>query len=109
MKKLIPAIIFSLALFVFTAKTFANSENTIIYYFGRGCSHCTIVNGFLEDNEYYSKYNIEKREVYFDRENAVLFNKDLDNLEFPIDRRGVPTVIAGEQVLVGDKPIIDFF
>ena len=64
---------------------------------------------FFEKESLYSTYPIEKKEIYFNRDNAVLFNTVLDKLGVPQDARGVPMVVMGDKVIEGDKPIIDDF
>jgi cytochrome c biogenesis protein CcdA len=64
---------------------------------------------FFEEKNLFGRYPVEKKEIYFDRENAVLFNTLLDKLGVPSDSRGVPTVVLGDRIIVGDKPIINNF
>ena len=64
---------------------------------------------FFEENDLYNRYPIERKEIYFDRDNAVLYNTILDRLGVAERERGVPMVILGEKVIVGDRLIIDNF
>lgn len=84
-------------------------EKTIYYFYGQGCGHCAEVNRYFEENGLYEKYPIKKLEIYGNRDNAVLFNITLNKLDYPTDRRGVPTMIIGSKVLVGSDFIIDNF
>ena len=85
-------------------------ENSQIYFFyGIGCAHCVRVEKFFEEQDILEKYPVEKKEVYFDKDNAVLFNKILTEKDVPINERGVPIIVIGDKVIVGDKPIIDNF
>jgi len=67
------------------------------------------VEKFFEDEKLFDTYSIDKREIYFNRDNAILFNDILDRLNIPSNKRGVPTVVIGDKVLIGDKPIIENF
>ncbi|RJR28131.1 cytochrome c biogenesis protein [Candidatus Microgenomates bacterium] len=96
-------------LFVFFASFAQASEKPIYFFYGTGCSHCATVEKYFDDNGLYEKYNIEKLEVYQNRDNAVFYNKALDDIGYPTDQRGVPTVVMGSTVVVGDVPIIENF
>jgi len=85
------------------------NEKKIYFFYGIGCSHCAKVEKFFEENDLYDRYLIERREIYFDRDNAVLYNTMLDKLRVAEKERGVPIVILGDKVIVGDRPIIDNF
>ncbi len=90
----------------------ANAQNfskKIYFFYGIGCPHCGEVEAFFEKEDLYNKYPVDKREIYFDRGNALLFSGLLDKLGVPVEQRGVPMVIMGERVLVGDRPIIENF
>ncbi|MCB9812962.1 MAG: cytochrome c biogenesis protein [Pseudomonadales bacterium] len=85
-------------------------ENSQIYFFyGTGCPHCVVVEDFFEKQHLLEKYPIEKKEIYFNKDNAIFFNKILDEKGIPTQERGVPTVIIGDKVFIGDKPILDNF
>lgn len=97
-------------LFIAGASSIFAQETSIIYFFyGNGCPHCAVVEQYFENHDLYAKYPIEKKEIYFNRENAILFNSVMDEQNIPQDTRGVPAVVLGNEVLVGDKPIIDGF
>lgn len=87
----------------------AGDLEDIYLFYGTGCPHCSVVEEFLEENDLYSKYPIVKKEIYSNRENAVLFSNLLDELGVSRNARGVPTIVIGEKVLVGDRGIIDNF
>jgi cytochrome c biogenesis protein CcdA/glutaredoxin len=91
--------------------SFASAEETkkIYFFYGDGCPHCTQVEKFFQAERLYDKYDIDQREIYFNRENAILFNQMLDSLGVSSEMRGVPAVIMGDKILMGDQPIIDGF
>jgi len=83
--------------------------SNIYFFYGRGCPHCVQVENFFEDNNLFTKYPIEKKEVYSDRDNAVLYTNVMEALNVPDSQRGVPTVVIGTTVLIGDTQIISNF
>lgn len=108
MRKLILLLITSFLFFNFSFD--ANAQEKQIYYFyGTGCPHCANVDQYFLENGFYKKYPIQKYDVYFDRDASVLYNETLDSLNYPKTSRGVPAIVVGETVFVGDKPIIDGF
>jgi len=102
-------IAFSFLLFVGATSVFAQTNPPIYFFYGTGCPHCALVEQYFEEEGLFNKYPIEKKEIYFNRENAVLFNSLMDEYGVPQDARGVPAVVLGGEVLIGDKPIIDGF
>lgn len=109
-KKFIKLSLLSLFMFIATANVAHAQENSKIYlFYGQGCPHCSIVEEYFETQDLYAKYPIEKKEIYSNRDNAILFSTLLTNLGVPENKRGVPLVIIGDKVMVGDRPIIDSF
>lgn len=108
-KQILP-IFFVISLFIFSSsKVLAQKESSIYLFYGTGCPHCSQVDEFFTENDFYQKYQIEKKEIYFDRENALLFNQLLDLKQIPDNKRGVPLLLIGDKVFVGDTPIINNF
>lgn len=104
------AVLFIIPLvFVFAISAHAEENSKIYFFYGTGCPHCAQVEKFFEDEKLFDTYPIDKREIYFNRDNAILFNDILDRLNIPSNERGVPTVVIGDKVLVGDKPIMENF
>lgn len=93
----------------FTTNKAANAQQQIYFFYGQGCPHCTNVEKYFQENDIYNQYPIDKREIYFNRENAQLYNNVVDNLNVPTDQRGVPALVIGNKFLVGDTPIIQNF
>ncbi|MFC1710199.1 cytochrome c biogenesis protein [Patescibacteria group bacterium] len=84
-------------------------DKTISFFYGNGCGHCTLVDNYFMKESFYEIYPIEKYEIYFNKDNSVLFNELMDRYNIPIEERGIPTVVIGDKVLVGDTPIISNF
>lgn len=108
-KRLLVAIFIISSIFVISAIAHAEENSNIYFFYGTGCSHCAQVEKFFDEGKLFDAYPIDKKEVYFNRDNAILFNDILDKLNIPNNERGVPTVIIGDEVLVGDQPIIENF
>jgi cytochrome c biogenesis protein CcdA/glutaredoxin len=87
----------------------AQAESKIYFFYGIGCPHCAAVEKYFDDNKLFDKYLIDKREIYFNRDNALLFNSVMDRLNIPMDARGIPAIILGNKVITGDTPIIENF
>lgn len=106
-KKLLFLVLLPVLVILFSKQVFAQQK--IYFFYGEGCQHCAAVEGFFEERNIYNRYPIDKREIYFDHDNALYYNQILDLIGIDPSQRGVPTVIVGEDVLVGDTPIIQNF
>jgi cytochrome c biogenesis protein CcdA/glutaredoxin len=109
MKKIFTLFLLIVGFLGLVSRVLADEPGKIYFFYGNGCPHCALVEKFFEDQKLYDKYPIDKREIYFDRDNAVLYNNLLDELEIPSENRGVPMVIMGDKILLGDTPIINNF
>lgn len=79
----------------------------IIFFWGQGCLHCAKVEKFIQENNLDMSFEIDRREIYFNKENREMFEKICDELQIPINKRGVPMAVINGKCIVGDKPIID--
>ncbi len=96
---------------LFVSMSFAQDY---IFFYWNGCPHCAKVEKFFEDNNVEKVFSLQKKEIYFNRNNLDLFNDYVKKLDLPADQVGVPMlVINGESdsctYLAGDRSIIDFF
>lgn len=101
------ALIMQIGLFAGIAK--ATDGSKIYFFYGNGCPHCSLVEQYFEKEKIFETYPVEKKEIYFNRANALLFNNLLANLNIPETERGVPTVVLGDKIISGDRPIIESF
>lgn len=108
-RKIFTAFFVALLFFGIVSSTSAQSTTKIYFFYGTGCPHCGEVEKYFEEKDLYARYPVEKKEIYFDHDNALLYNQVLDQLGVVKENRGVPTVVIGNKVIVGDKPIIDNF
>jgi glutaredoxin len=75
MKKLILA---SFAL-IFGVMTFASAQEYLFFY-GNGCPHCANVERFFEDEDVLNKYDVQMKEMYFNRDNLKDFSEYITKL-----------------------------
>lgn len=83
------------------------------YYWGNGCPHCSKVNAYMKWVDAESKIDIDKKEIWRDRENAALFTKDAERLGLDTAKLWVPFMIVNtdgvETTLNGSAEIIEHF
>src|SRR4030042_3559030 len=95
--------------FALVISTQAQTTSKIYFFWGQGCPHCAQVNQLFEEKGFYDKYPIEKKEIYFSRENATLLNEYYDKYDVPLEARGVPAVFIGDNYLIGELDIPNQF
>ena len=107
MKRFITVLFSILLLFWFS---FAQEY---IYFYGNGCSHCAKVEKFFEKEDIEKKYNIDMREIYFNRDNVLLFQEYVEKLEIDPSKAWVPFLVINNEnecnYVAGDSKIISFF
>ena len=107
MKKIF-AILFSLVfLFWFS---FAQEY---IFFYGNGCSHCAKVEKFFDENDIEKKYDLEMKEIYFNRDNLKDFQAYIEKLWIDSSKAWVPFLVIDNEneceYVAWDKKIIEFF
>lgn len=85
-----------------------------IFFYWNGCPHCAKVEDFFNENDIQKKFSLEKKEIYFNRNNLSEFNEYVKKLNLSSDQVGVPMLIIDSEsdsctYLAGDKSIVDFF
>lgn len=81
-----------------------------LYFWGDGCPHCTNVAKFLETWEGKDKIDLQKYEVWNNRDNAKLMAEKTKVCNLKQSEMGVPTLVTPDgKCLIGDQPIIDLF
>jgi len=80
-------------------------ENTIFFFYGEECPHCKIVEPFIDNLTIkYPGADIRKLEVWHNQTNAQIYYQ-LNKLAGYSTSPGVPEVIVGKAVLVGQVDI----
>ena len=79
-----------------------------IYFYGDGCVHCAKVEPFIERlEEKYPELRLEKLEVYNNATNQQRFVAS--NQQHTMTNTGVPEIVIGNTVLLGEVQIQDSF
>jgi len=87
-----------------------NVEGKMIFFYGITCPHCAKVEEFFKENKIEEKFQFEKKEVYKDKTSAkILILIAKKKCFLSDDQIGVPFFWTGENCIVGDQPIIDYF
>jgi thiol-disulfide isomerase/thioredoxin len=80
--------------------------NTIYFFYGEECPHCHKVMPLVINlTQKYPGANIQILEVWHNQTNKKIFNEA--NTYAGITEKGVPEVILGRTVLLGDQEILD--
>jgi len=123
-KIIIPAILFTVVLIfsffalwqeknknqILTDKTTAENQSAdqIILFYGDGCPHCAIFEEYIK-NDIGDKIYFVQKEVYYNQNNAKELEAKAKICGLPTDSIGVPFLWNGEDCLIGDQDIINFF
>ena len=84
-----------------------------ILFYGNGCPHCAKVQDYIKDNQITNKFDLQQKEVFFNKNNLNEFNGYLQKHNLTYDKIGVPFLIinSGEdcKYINGDINIIEYF
>lgn len=107
------SIIFFVGIFLFLKKTPSKGNigisKGIVLFYGIGCPHCAKVEEFIRENKIKEKISFEEKEVYFNKKNAKLLGEVAKNCGLSPKEIGVPFLWDGQNCIVGDEPIINYF
>jgi glutaredoxin len=84
-------------------------DASIIFFFGKECPHCKVVEKYFEDNKTAEKVSFSQREVYHDKGNAALMIAKAAGCGIAEKDLGVPMLWADGKCLFGEKDIEQFF
>jgi cytochrome c biogenesis protein CcdA/glutaredoxin len=77
-----------------------NDRVEVVFFYGRGCPHCGAMRELLRTLQAkHPQLRVREYEVYFDRNNARLFERMAD--AYKTEPEAVPTVFVGSEVIVG--------
>ena len=85
------------------------SADQVILFYGDGCPHCAIVEEYIKENSIGDKISFAQKEVYYNQNNAKELEAKAKICGLPTDSIGVPFLWDGEDCLIGDQDIINFF
>lgn len=77
-----------------------NQEVDLLFFYGRGCPHCSKAKTFLSDmSSKYPLLKISEYEIYFERENNKIFQELAEAYDSRV--QGVPTIFIDNKIFVG--------
>ena len=96
-------IILVLALFGFSNLAFAET----LLFVGEGCPYCEDVQAYLQENDLYTKFDIQEYEVFNNQENRELYLQKAKELGF--ENEDVPFLIHNDEAIKGANDIKKYF
>jgi len=115
-KKFLPLIVIAIIILIGGVFVWSKNKNNqpsdttgLIYFYGQGCSHCAKVDEYIVTNKVKEKIDFDEREVFFNRNNAVLLSELAKKCGLNENEIGVPFFWDGSKCIVGDADIINFF
>lgn len=116
MKKAWPYIITIALIILGLAIIFAPSKTTGMpsqptLFVGDGCPHCKNVEDFITTSGVDKKYNFDKKEVWYNKSNALVMNRVWQYCGLSSQNSGmsVPLLWDGATCYRGETEIINFF
>lgn len=83
------------------------AEGRMVLYVQTGCNHCAKVEEFIEKHELTDEFTVI--DILAEEGAAEEFTQRMDELNVPVDERGVPILVYDEDQWVGgDTPILEF-
>ncbi|HBB04497.1 TPA: hypothetical protein DCZ39_06495 [Patescibacteria group bacterium] len=97
----------------FVAMISVSFAQEYILFYGNGCPHCANVEEYIKDNDLTKKFDLVKKEVFFNKTNLIELDGYLEKHKLTYDKIGVPFLIINSGVdcsyVNGDTNIIDYF
>ena len=81
----------------------------IILFYGEDCPHCKNVEDFVSQNSIEDNVKFTRLEVYYNEDNQNILAQIVDNCKINSKEVGVPFLWDGQNCLMGDEDIINFF
>lgn len=107
-KKIILAMF---AIWILSA-AFSYAHDYILFY-GNGCPHCAKVEEYIKENQLTKKFDLQLKEIYFNRNNLTQLQEYLTKLQLDTAQISVPFLVVNNEnecsYINGFTPIIDFF
>lgn len=84
-----------------------------LLFYGNGCPHCAQVEEYIKDNKISKKFDLQQKEVFFNKKNFNEFNGYLQKHQLTYENIGVPFLIINSgadcDYINGSSNIIDYF
>ena len=81
----------------------------ILLFYGEGCPHCKVVEGFLNQNKISDKVKFSQLEVWYDKDNQNILSQVVLKCGIKTDQIGVPFLYDGSKCYSGQDDVINFF
>ncbi len=89
---------------------YAKSSPKMILFYSDSCPHCQNVEAYINENGISNKIKFSQKEVSQDQANATLMERKANECGLDTTQGiGVPFFFNGQECLVGDEPIINYF
>jgi len=85
------------------------TDNSIILFYGTGCPHCEIVEDYIKENNIEEKVLFSRLEVFNNESNAKILLEKAQICKLDTTSVGVPFLWDGQNCLMGDQDVINFF
>ena len=91
----------------------ASFAQEYIFFYWNWCTHCAKVEQFFKYENIEKKYDLEMKEIYFNRDNLKEFQDYIEKLWIDSSKAGVPFLVIENEnecdYVAWDKKIISFF
>ena len=81
------------------------SKEKIVYYYGLTCPHCKEVEEWMKKNKIEEKIKLEKKEVWYNRENAAELQEVARFCKLDPNAIGVPFLWADGKCYIGTPEV----
>jgi len=81
------------------------SKDKIVYYYGLTCPHCKDVEEWMKKNKIEEKVKLEKKEVWYNRENAAELQEVARFCKLDPNAIGVPFLWADGKCYIGTPEV----
>lgn len=97
------------AIIIFFPSKVSGIPKQATLFVGQGCPHCKIVEDFIAANDVAKKVTFDTKEVWYNQDNAVVFNKVWQNCGLNPTNMGVPLYWDGTTCYSGEVEITNYF
>ena len=109
-KKYFFAIIVGVIITIGGGLIYVKNQPRVILFYGDTCAHCKVVDEYISAGGLREKVKFEELEVFNNEKNAALLGKYAQGCGIDSSQGvGVPFFFDGQNCLVGDQKIIDYF
>ena len=86
------------------------ADSVMILFYSDSCSHCKNVETYINENGIKDRLKFAEKEVSKNQANAALMERKAVQCGLDLNEGlGVPFFFDGQECLIGDEPIINYF